>query len=99
MANQKVAIVTGAASGIGAAIAERFADAGIAVTLFDINGGGARRMAAALGTKTKALAIEGDVSDEEHVRNAVEETVRELGSPDFLINNAGIEVSGSVTDL
>jgi NAD(P)-dependent dehydrogenase (short-subunit alcohol dehydrogenase family) len=99
MEDRKVAIVTGAASGIGAAIAERFAESGIAVALFDINGDGARAMAKKLGAKAKTVAIEGDVSNEEHVRSAVEETIGELGTPDILINNAGIEVNGSVTDL
>lgn len=99
MEDGKVAIVTGAASGIGAAIAERFAESGIAVAIFDINGDGARAMAQKLGTITNTVAIEGDASNEEHVRSAVDETVRELGTPDFLINNAGIEVNGSVTDL
>ena len=99
MEDRKVAIVTGAASGIGAAIAERFAESGIAVAIFDINGDSARAMAQKLGTITNTIAIEGDASNEEHVRSAIDETVRELGTPDFLINNAGIEVNGSVTDL
>lgn len=99
MEDRKVAIVTGAASGIGAAIAERFAESGIAVAIFDINGDGARAVAQKLGAITNTIAIEGDASNEEHVRSAVDETVRELGTPDFLINNAGIEVNGSVTDL
>lgn len=99
MEDRKVAIVTGAASGIGAAIAERFAESGIAVAIFDINGDGARAVAQKLGAITNTIAIEGDASNEEHVRSAIDETVRELGTPDFLINNAGIEVNGSVTDL
>ena len=99
MTEQKVALVTGAASGIGAGIATRFTEAGIAVGLFDINGDGARAMAQKLGSQARTIAIEGDVSNEEDVRNALEATVSQLGRLDYLINNAGIEVSGTVTDL
>jgi NAD(P)-dependent dehydrogenase (short-subunit alcohol dehydrogenase family) len=99
MAEQKVALVTGAASGIGAGIAERFAEAGIAVALFDINGDAVRPNAQRLAAQTRTTAIQGDVSSEADAQNAVETTVRELGALDYLVNNAGIEVSGSVTEL
>ena len=95
----KTVLVTGAAAGIGAGIAERFSEAGYAVAAFDIDGGGASRMAERLRTNAPAVAIQGDVAIEENAREAVAQTVRQLGSLDVLVNNAGIEVSGSVSDL
>ncbi len=98
MAGHKTVLVTGAASGIGAGIAERFAEAGYAVSVFDIDGAGARTMADRLRKHGPALAIQGDVSVEEQARAAVEETCAELGSLDALVNNAGIETEGTVSD-
>ncbi|MFN7992456.1 MAG: SDR family oxidoreductase [Bryobacteraceae bacterium] len=93
-----VALVTGAAKGIGGGIADRFAEAGAAVVVFDIDGPGARAKAAALAAHGQALAIEGDVSNEDHVRSAVERTVGEFGHLDVLVNNAGIEVAGTIPE-
>jgi NAD(P)-dependent dehydrogenase (short-subunit alcohol dehydrogenase family) len=53
-------------------------------------------VARALG---RAIAIEADVADEEHVQAAVEQTVAQLGSLDVLVNNAGIEISGTVAEM
>jgi NAD(P)-dependent dehydrogenase (short-subunit alcohol dehydrogenase family) len=94
--DNKVALVTGGAQGIGQGIAERFVEAGAAVAVLDINGAGAREVARALG---RAIAIEADVADEEHVQAAVEQTVAQLGSLDVLVNNAGIEISGTVAEM
>jgi meso-butanediol dehydrogenase/(S,S)-butanediol dehydrogenase/diacetyl reductase len=91
----KVAIVTGGGSGIGEGIAGRFAEAGAAVVVFDLNGEAAGRVAARIG----GTAIRGDVSNEADVLRAVDETVSRLGSLDILINNAGIEVTGTVDEL
>ena len=82
----KTALVTGAASGIGAATARALAAAGAAVAVADIDFEGARAVAASLAG---AIAVGCDVSDEEQVAAAVERTVRELGSVDVLHNNAG----------
>jgi NAD(P)-dependent dehydrogenase (short-subunit alcohol dehydrogenase family) len=95
----KTVLVTGAAAGIGARIAERFSEAGYAVAAFDIDGPGASRIAERLRAHAPAIAIQGDVAIEENARDAVGKTVSELGSLDVLVNNAGIEVSGSVSDL
>jgi NAD(P)-dependent dehydrogenase (short-subunit alcohol dehydrogenase family) len=95
----KVAIITGAAAGIGAAIAERFSEAGAAVVLFDVNGEGARRLEQKLRQIGRALAVPGDVSREEDVKAAVEQTIREFGILDILVNNAGIEVAGPMVDI
>ncbi len=92
----KVALVTGGAMGIGAGIAQRFSEEGAAVVVFDINGEGAHRMAAKLG---RARAIQGDVTNEDQVKAAVEQTVAEFGSLDVLINNAGIDVEGPAIEM
>lgn len=97
--DNKVALITGAASGIGAGIAEQFSEAGATVVLFDINGEGARSMEQRLGQRGRALAISGDVSCEEDVKAAVEQTVRAYGALDILVNNAGIEVPGTIVEM
>jgi NAD(P)-dependent dehydrogenase (short-subunit alcohol dehydrogenase family) len=94
----KVAIVTGASRGIGAAAAFVLAKAGAAVMLVARDGKRASRLAeeiAAGGSKAGALAC--DVADYESVRAMVDETERRLGSIDILVNNAGvIEPIGSL---
>jgi NAD(P)-dependent dehydrogenase (short-subunit alcohol dehydrogenase family) len=77
----------------------RFAEGGYAITIFDTNGPGATRIATALGDLTSVIATQGSVTDEEDVRPAVETTVAKLGTIDVLINNAGIEVAGTVASL
>ncbi|HZU29232.1 MAG TPA: SDR family oxidoreductase [Bryobacteraceae bacterium] len=99
MAEQKALLVTGGAHGIGAGIAQRFADAGYAVAIFDIDGDGATRMAETLRSRVPAIAIEGDVSSEDAARGAVEQTCAELGRLDVLVNNAGIEIEGDVARM
>jgi len=95
----KIAIVTGGAAGIGAGIVERFLEVGAAVTIFDINGDGARELAERLRPKGRVLAIEGNVAVEDDARRAVEETVTEFGALDILVNNAGILVAGKMSEL
>ena len=99
MTECKAALVTGAGSGIGAAIAERFVMAGYRVALFDINESTAVATSARIGGPGKTIAITGDVSSEVDVRNAVQRTVQELGSLDVLVNNAGVEIYGTVVEL
>jgi 3-oxoacyl-[acyl-carrier protein] reductase len=96
MEGQKTALVTGAASGIGAAVAERFLGAGYRVAFFDIDGEAARTTASRISFAARREVLEGDVSNEQHVKEAVTRTVTDLGSLDVLINNAGIEINGTV---
>ena len=89
----KVAIVTGAASGIGKAIALRFASEGAQVV---INYRGKPDDAEAMKTEIeaaggKAIAVQADVSKLPETQNLIDETYRQLGRCDILINNAGIE--------
>lgn len=83
----KTAIVTGAASGFGRGIAERFATEGARVAVVDLNADGAREVAAAIGGA--AIAITADVSKAEDVNAAFAAAVEAFGQIDILVNNAG----------
>jgi 3-oxoacyl-[acyl-carrier protein] reductase len=83
----KVAIVTGAASGFGAGIAERFAEEGAKVAILDINSDGARKMAERIGRG--AVAIPADLTKASEVFRAVDETLAAFGRLDAVVNNAG----------
>jgi 3-oxoacyl-[acyl-carrier protein] reductase len=88
----KVAIITGAGRGIGKAIAERLASEGADVVICDIDKEAAERTAEEIRSKysVKAIAISADVANEGDVNSMVEETIKNFGRVDFLINNAGI---------
>jgi 3-oxoacyl-[acyl-carrier protein] reductase len=85
----RIAIITGAARGIGAGTAKRFADEGAAVAVLDINEEQARETAAGLGAE-KAVGVGCDVTDAASVEAAVGRVVEELGGLHILVNNAGI---------
>lgn len=88
----KVAIVTGAETGIGRAIAERLAGEGAAVVIADL--ADAEHVADGLRERgARALALRTDVADEHSVQQLVERTVAELGRVDILVNNAAIAAS------
>ena len=84
----KAALVTGAANGIGRAIAARFAQEGAKVMVSDIDLEAAKRVAREIGGD--ARAIQTDVSVESEVKAAVDATVEAFGALDVLVNNAGI---------
>jgi 3-oxoacyl-[acyl-carrier protein] reductase len=88
---QRVAIVTGAARGIGAATASRLAADGFAVAVVDLKEEEARGTVEAIeAAGGRALAVGADVSDAEQVQAAVERIATELGPPVVLVNNAGV---------
>jgi NAD(P)-dependent dehydrogenase (short-subunit alcohol dehydrogenase family) len=95
----QVAIVTGAASGIGRAVALRLARDGAAVALLDVQADGALATQAALPPGARSCVAAVDVSDAAQVRAAVEAAVAALGTPAILVNCAGISRGGPVAGL
>ncbi|MGX6486954.1 (S)-acetoin forming diacetyl reductase [Aerococcus sanguinicola] len=91
MAEEKVTLVTGAAQGIGKAIAERLSEDGFAVAVADLNEEEAKKVAASLEEKgKKAIAVKVDVSDRDQVFAAVEQAAEAFGRFDVIVNNAGL---------
>lgn len=91
----KVVIVTGAASGIGLACAERFASAGAKVVISDINGEGGLAAAERLG----CLFVQGDLSLRLDCQALIARTVEEFGTIHVLVNNAGFQHIDSIEDF
>ncbi|GAA4823740.1 SDR family oxidoreductase [Tomitella cavernea] len=91
MNDSRIAIVTGAARGIGAGVAERLAADGHAVAVLDLDEAACRPVAGRIESAGgRALAVGADVSDEAAATAAVERVAAELGAPTILVNNAGI---------
>jgi 2-hydroxycyclohexanecarboxyl-CoA dehydrogenase len=90
--DDRTAIVTGAAGGIGRAIAEGLAGEGARVAICDLENGKAEGVASDIvAVGGRAVAVRMDVSSSESVRSAMEQIRRELGPIDILVNNAGID--------
>ena len=88
----KVALITGAASGIGHGIAKTLCWRGARVVIADLNAAGAAKAAEELGDKETAIGIAMDVTKEDQVNEGVEQTVKAFGRIDILVSNAGIQI-------
>jgi rhamnulose-1-phosphate aldolase/alcohol dehydrogenase len=98
----KVAIITGAASGIGRACAERFAEEGAHVVVTDVDVALAEEVANGIVAKNglrRAIALRLDVSSEEDVERAYADTIAAYGGVDIIVSNAGISSFGSLDVL
>jgi 3-hydroxybutyrate dehydrogenase len=95
----KVALVTGAASGIGEQCARKLSSLGAAVVIADLNLEAAQKVASSIvAAGGKALAVAMDVTNEDAVNSGIERTVKELGSIDVLVSNAGIQIVAPIED-
>jgi rhamnulose-1-phosphate aldolase/alcohol dehydrogenase len=94
----RIALVTGAASGIGKAIATRLAAEGACVVIADLDGAKAESAAAEIGNADVAVGIAADVTDEAAVAAAIDATVLAFGGIDIVVNNAGLSLSKSLLD-
>ncbi len=90
--NGKVALITGAASGIGHAIAKRYVEADGRVVIADLDPAKAAQAATELGGNKTAIGIRMDVSNEEEVNAGVDQAAAAFGTVDVLVSNAGIQI-------
>jgi NAD(P)-dependent dehydrogenase (short-subunit alcohol dehydrogenase family) len=98
--NGKVALVTGAASGIGRACAVMLAEAGAQVVVADINAAGAQSTVEAIGAfQRPAVAVAVDVGDLGQIDNMVKQALSAYGQIDILVNNAGVTRRADIMDL
>ncbi len=89
----RVALVTGAGSGIGKAIAKRLAREGACVVVADLDADSANVVAGEIGDADAAIAVAADVSDEPRVVDAVRQATLAFGGVDLVVNNAGLSIS------
>ena len=94
----RIALVTGAASGIGKAIAARLAAEGACVVIADLDAEKARAAAEEIGSSDVAIGVAADVTDEAAVQAAIDATVLAFGGIDLVVNNAGLSLSKSLLD-
>ena len=95
----KVALVTGAASGIGHGIAKRFVEAGGRVAIADLKADGCGASRSGAGRRENAIGVAMDVSNEDEVNAGVEQTVKAFGRIDILVSNAGIQIVHPIEDF
>ncbi|TDT97775.1 rhamnulose-1-phosphate aldolase/alcohol dehydrogenase [Streptomyces sp. 846.5] len=89
----RIALVTGAGSGIGKAIAHRLVAEGACVVVADLNTDNAQAVAEELGGPDRAVAVTVDVTDEQQITEAFKAAVLAFGGVDLVVNNAGISIS------
>ncbi|HEY2645110.1 MAG TPA: bifunctional aldolase/short-chain dehydrogenase [Galbitalea sp.] len=94
----RVALVTGAAGGIGKAIAHRLAAEGACVVIADLNLEAAQAAAAEVGNTDVAIGVKADVTSESEVADAVKSAVLQFGGLDLIVNNAGLVLARSLLD-
>ena len=94
----QIAIITGAASGIGKAIALRYAAEGACVVIADRDFEGAKATASEIGNSDKAIAVAVDVTDEAAVEATVDAAALAFGGVDIIVNNAGLSLSKSLVE-
>jgi sorbitol-6-phosphate 2-dehydrogenase len=97
----KIAVVTGGAQGLGAAICHRLGREGVHLVVADLNHQGAERTAAELEEKTgqRALAVQVDITDEAQVSAMIDRCVEEFGRLDILVSNAGVLIAEAVDEF
>lgn len=97
----KVALITGSASGIGKGIAELFSEEGAKIAICDVNGDGAKAAALEIKQKTGGLIfpISVDITKKSEVESTVEKVVKEFGTIDILVNAAGIVRLSHAVDI
>jgi sorbitol-6-phosphate 2-dehydrogenase len=95
------AVITGAAQGIGQAIAARLAHEGADIAVLDLNLEAAENAASTIATETgrRAVAVKANVTDEDSVSAAMDEAAQKLGGLDLLVNNAGVLKSSFICDF
>jgi sorbitol-6-phosphate 2-dehydrogenase len=94
----KVAIVTGGAQGLGRAICERLAREGCAVAVADVNEAGAMDTARQIAATTRALGLKVDVTEEAEVEQMFARVVKEFGRVDIVVSNAAILIAEPIAD-
>ena len=92
--NDQVAIITGAASGLGFAIASKLSQEGVKLALLDFNGDKLHQIESQMMTETKCFIL--DITDEKQVQETVEEIISHFGQIDILVNSAGITGETSI---
>ncbi|MBT2503556.1 bifunctional aldolase/short-chain dehydrogenase [Curtobacterium sp. ISL-83] len=94
----RIALVTGAASGIGKAIAKRLAADGAAVVIADLDLGTAQETAAEIGGPDQAIGVAANVTSASDIDQAIQQTLLHFGGLDLVVNNAGLSLSKSLLE-